>query len=235
MMCARGRTAILGLFYEVSSVSFEREAIMKTRSTMMFAKVAVIAGLAGWQLGAVSSAWAGDDAKFVGSKKCKMCHSAQFKSWESMSKSKTLEALMPGNAAEAKTKHNLDPAKDYSTDPACLKCHSTGFGHDGGYFVPDAADEKAVTTAAKLAGVGCESCHGAGDAYNELHKEIKKSKRMYKADEMYAAGMNKIEESVCTACHNDTSPTYDASKAFDFAAMKDKGAHDHSALKQREN
>ena len=208
--------------------------MMKTRSVMKIAGLSVGVGLVCWQFAAVSPAFAGEGAKYIGSKKCKMCHTAQYKSWETMKKAKTFELLLPGNAAEVKTKHNLDPAKDYSKDESCLKCHTTGFGHEGGYFVPDAADEAAVKKAAKLAPVGCESCHGPGGEYSELHKEIKKSKRMYKVDEMYAAGLWKIEEAACTKCHNDTSPTYDASKPFDFATMKGDGGHDSSALKQRE-
>ena len=85
----------------------------------------------------------------------------------------------------------------------------------------------------KLAGVGCESCHGAGGAYIDLHGEIMKSKRNYKVEEMYAAGMKKVDVTVCTTCHNGESPTYDTSKPFDFEAMKEKGTHDHSSLKQR--
>jgi len=208
--------------------------MMKTRSVMKIAGLSVGVGLVCWQFAVVSPAFGGEGAQYIGSKKCKMCHVEQYKSWETMKKAKAFELLLPGNAAEVKTKHNLDPAKDYSKDESCVKCHATGFGHDGGYFIPDAADEDAVKKAEKLADVGCECCHGPGSEYSELHKEIKKSKRTYKDDEMYAAGLVKIEESTCTTCHNDTSPTYDASKPFDFAKMKDEGGHDHSALKQRE-
>jgi cytochrome c1 len=172
-----------------------------------------------------------EEAKFVGSKKCKMCHKEEYKSWEESKKAKTFEPLKPGQASEAKQKHNLDPAKDYTKDEGCLKCHATGHGKPGGYFIPDPADEKAVKKAAKLEGVGCESCHGPGSAYVDLHKEIKKSKRMYKVEEMYAAGMTKIGEATCVRCHNEESPTY---QPFDYEKQKDEGSHEFIPLKQRE-
>ncbi len=176
----------------------------------------------------------GDDAAFVGSKKCKKCHSKAHKSWGKTKHGKALDLLKPGEAKEAKEKYKLDPAKDYTTDEACLKCHVVGHGKDGGYATPAADDKKAVRAAKSLAGVGCESCHGAGGSYMALHQEIFKAKRKYKVDEMYAAGVKKIEAATCTACHNDKSPTYDASAPFDFEKAKEAGIHEHTALELRE-
>jgi hypothetical protein len=176
----------------------------------------------------------GEEHAYVGSKKCKMCHRDEYKSWEEGKKAKTFDILRPGQAAEAKTKAGLDPDKDYTEDESCLKCHTTGFGKEGGYQIPDPADEKAVKKAKALAGAGCESCHGPGSAYTDLHKEIKKSKRTYKVEEMYAAGLTKITKETCTECHNEKSPTYDPDNPFDFEKMKDKGGHDMFPLKQRE-
>ena len=87
--------------------------------------------------------------------------------------------------------------------------------------------------AKKLAGVGCESCHGPGGEYVKLHKELLKSKRAYTSKEMYASGMYKIQESVCVQCHNSDNPTFDAANPFDFAKYKEVGAHDHFPLKQK--
>ncbi len=172
--------------------------------------------------------------EYIGSKKCKMCHSKVHKSWAETKKAKAFELLKPGEAKEAKEKAGLDAAKDYTKDESCLKCHTTGYGKPGGYAIPKADDEKAVKKAKKLEGGGCETCHGAGSAYTKLHKEIKKSKRKYKVEEMYAAGMTKIEKKLCETCHNDKSPTYDKSKPFDFDKAKGAGSHEHIALKQRE-
>ncbi len=181
-----------------------------------------------------AAALGGDEAAFVGSKKCKKCHSKQNKAWGKTKHAKALDLLKPGEAKEAKEKYKLDPAKDYTTDAACLACHTVGHGKDGGYTTPPADDKKAARKAKALAGVGCESCHGAGGAFMALHEEIFKAKRKYKVDEMYAAGVTKIEAATCTACHNDKSPTYDASAPFDFEKMKESGIHEHTALELRE-
>ncbi len=169
---------------------------------------------------------------YVGSKKCKKCHSKQHKSWRGGVKAKAIDTLMPGNAKEIKEKSGLDVAKDYSADPACLKCHATGYGKTGGYAVPPPDDKKAARKAKSLAGVGCESCHGPGSGYVKLHEEIMKSKRKYTSEEMYAAGLLKIDESTCKTCHDAGGPTAPA-EPFDFERMKVK-LHKNFPLKQRQ-
>ncbi len=175
-----------------------------------------------------------DTFAYVGSSQCKTCHRKQYKSWKKGKKFNALAPLLPGNAIEIKQKYDLDPKTDYSKDKQCLECHTTGFGHDGGYAIPNAADEKAVRMMRKVANVGCESCHGPGSQYIGLHQEIMMAKRKYKPEEIYAKGLRRVGEQVCLACHNDRSPTYDRAKPFDFAKMKDLGVHEHFALKLRE-
>lgn len=177
---------------------------------------------------------AAGEATYIGSNKCKMCHLAQHKSWSGNKHGKALETLLPDQATEMKTKHSLDPKKDYSKDATCLACHTVGLGKPGGYAVHDTADEKVAKEMKGLIGVGCEMCHGPGSEYAKLHEEIMKSKRKYKSEEMYAVGMTKIEEATCKTCHNDKGPTFDKTKPFDFAKMKDQNTHDHAPLKQRE-
>ncbi len=178
---------------------------------------------------------AGDSTHtYVGSNKCKMCHLPVYRSWAKTKMGKAFDTLKPGKMEEAKQKQGLDPEKDYTTDKKCLSCHTTGFGHEGGYAVPDPDDKKAVRRAKKLANVGCESCHGPGSAYIEVFKDIFKTKRKYKVEELYAAGLRKIDASACTDCHNEKSPTFDAAHPFNFEEMKTKGTHEHKPLKQRE-
>lgn len=171
---------------------------------------------------------------YVGSSKCKKCHIAESKSWKKTRMGKAFETLKPGVAAEAKTKHGLDPAKDYTTDATCLKCHTTGFGHDGGYAIPDPTDKKAVRKAKKLAGVGCESCHGPGSAYIKVFEDIFRSKRKYKVEELYAVGLKKMDGTACTTCHNSESPTIQEGEVFDFDKKKDEDTHERKEMKQRE-
>lgn len=228
---------------------------MKSRLSLVLVLLTVGLGLASWQIAtpvvvgnqavlpaplaaAATMSLGLDDSKaafsYVGSKACKMCHLAAHKSWAKTEMGQALESLKPGKAKEIKEKFNLDPNKDYSTDVTCIKCHVTGFGEPGGYVIPDPKDKKAVRKAKKLAGVGCESCHGPGSEYVKLHKEIMKSKRKYKLEEMYAAGMQKIGKETCIACHNEEGPTVQPGVAFDYEKKKDEGIHEHKPLKQRE-
>jgi len=102
-------------------------------------------------------------ANFVGVDKCKACHSnvkiggAQYKVWEATKMAKAMETLKPGAAADAKTKAKLDPQKDYTTDPKCLKCHTTGYGQPGGFVSPEKTPQ--------LKNAGCEVCHGPGSEH----------------------------------------------------------------------
>ncbi len=184
---------------------------------------------------AMPPALAGDESPYayVGSKKCKKCHVKQHKSWQATRMGKAFEILQPGNSSEAKGKYNIDVAKDFTKDEACLKCHTVGFGQPGGYAIPDPEDKKAVRKAKKLMGAGCESCHGPGSEYVKVFDEIMKSKRKYKVEELYAVGLRKIDESTCLTCHNEESPTVNPGDTFDYEKRKDEGAHEHFPLEQR--
>ena len=108
--------------------------------------------------------------KYVGTRNCRMCHKDHHKGWEATKMAKAFESLKPGVKAEAKKKHGLDPAKDYTTDPKCLSCHVTGFGEPGGYAVlgpmPDEKKQARKWKRAKkkmdaLASVSCAACPSA--------------------------------------------------------------------------
>ena len=76
--------------------------------------------------------------KFVGSERCSQCHQSYHTSWADTLHAKALDHL---------------EAVGQGTNAACLVCHTVGFGQEGGF------KDRAMTNA--LAGVGCESCHGA--------------------------------------------------------------------------
>ena len=177
---------------------------------------------------------AGEGPTYVGSKTCKKCHIKQHKSWDKTKMGQSFEVLKPGQNTEKKTEAKLDPAKDYTADETCLKCHVVGFGTESGYKIPPPDDKKAQRRAKKMMGVGCESCHGPGSEYSKLHKEIQDNKRKYKLQEMYAAGMTKISPEVCAKCHNPESPFVDEGFVFDFEKRKDEGTHEHFPLQYRE-
>ncbi len=172
---------------------------MKLRSGVLFMVVSGVVGLSLWGVALATPAGSveplavvsgcvvplvGDEekAEYVGSSKCKKCHMAQYKSWsKDTHMAKAFGSLKPGEKSEAKGKAGLDPSKDYTKDETCLKCHVTGYGEKGGYAIPDPGDDKAIKRAKKMAGVGCECCHGPGGEYIKFQDEIMKSKRTYKS------------------------------------------------------
>ena len=145
-----------------------------------------------------------------------MCHLDVHKSWSKTMMGMAFETLKPGHDKEAKEKFNLDPTKDYTHDATCLACHTTGYGKPGGYEIPPEGDRRAARKAENLENVGCESCHGPGSGYVKILEEIDKSQRRFSDEELYAAGLRKIDKSVCATCHNDKSATFDPHKPFDF-------------------
>lgn len=74
-------------------------------------------------------------------------------------------------------------SKRQATDAGCRGCHTTA---------PDKSDDR-------LAGVQCESCHGAGSLY---------APRYVMRDEKLAKlfGLEKVDESTCAACHTADVP-----------------------------
>ena len=176
-------------------------------------------------------ACAAEGAEFLSQKGCKKCHFKQAKSWKKTLHAKAMDHLKPGESAEAKTKAGLDPAKDYTKDPACLKCHVTGYGQTGGYpEVKDAWSEDEAKLAKNNAGVGCEMCHGAGSKYSPYKKDHEDYKR---ADVVALGLVIPVTADNCTGCHNADSPTVGEDYVFDFEKMKTNAdaIHEHVELK----
>jgi nitrate/TMAO reductase-like tetraheme cytochrome c subunit len=71
-----------------------------------------------------------------------------------------------------------------------------------------------------LTGIQCESCHGAGSDYKKM--SVMKDKAA-----AVAAGMVVPDAKTCANCHNEKAPGKlgATAKDFDFAKMKEKGAH----------
>jgi hypothetical protein len=154
-----------------------------------------------------------EPAKYVGVKKCKMCHKPQFTKWSEAAHSNALKSLSSKEALEyAKTNNIADPSKD----PKCLNCHATAATVDKSLLTESITIEEAVT---------CESCHGPGSKYKS--PKIM-SKKAYKADAKAAqkaaidAGLILPTKQVCESCHNENNPFH---KPFDFEKSKAKIAH----------
>jgi hypothetical protein len=137
-----------------------------------------------------------------------MCHNsaakgAQFKKWSEGKHAHAYKTLAGEQAKKlAAEKGIADPQKA----DECLKCHVTGHGEPA---------EKLTEKYAVEDGVGCETCHGAGSAYQKM-------KVMKDRDQSIAAGLIIPNEQTCTACHNSESPVF---KGFDYKTYSEKIAH----------
>jgi hypothetical protein len=145
--------------------------------------------------------------EYTGVNKCKVCHIKIFKSWQETPHARAIDTLKPGVAAEAKKKAKLDPAKDYTNDPVCLQCHTTGNNP-------------------AFAGIQCEACHGPGVKYSAA-SIMNKSKWSESPDAqrklaVEAGLITKPGQKTCVACHNEKSPTF---KPFDFKARVELVKH----------
>ncbi|MEE9169547.1 MAG: multiheme c-type cytochrome [bacterium] len=149
---------------------------------------------------------------FIGVAKCKTCHRTakqgeQFVLWEKSKHAKAYETLAGHEAKKTAKEKGIENPQ---TAKECLKCHVTAYGVDEKLL-----GEKYTITA----GVGCESCHGAGADYYK-----RKTMKAITAGTLDGATVGLImpDEKVCVGCHNEESPYY---KKFDFAAMSKKIAH----------
>ena len=165
----------------------------------------------------------GNDHGYVGSKKCKMCHLKEWKSWSQTKMAQAFEQLKPGERTEAKQTAGLDPDKDYTQDETCLPCHTTGYGKKGGFVD--------ITSTPNLAGIGCEMCHGSGGTYTKSQYMSLKNKEYKKADLVAVGMVGEVSEKHCLGCHNTDSPFVGDDYVFDFEANKDKGTHEKFPLK----
>lgn len=159
---------------------------------------------------------------YVGSEKCGSCHEKEYASWRATRMAKAFELLKPGVAADRKRRHRLDPTKDYTRDPECLSCHTTGYRKPGG-FVDEASTPG-------LAGVGCEVCHGPGEEYTR--RMASEGGRELSPAEKVAAGLVvEVSRERCLGCHNPKSPTVSRvgarqfMKDFQFEEQVAKGVH----------
>ncbi|OGQ57425.1 MAG: hypothetical protein A3J24_03885 [Deltaproteobacteria bacterium RIFCSPLOWO2_02_FULL_53_8] len=121
------------------------------------------------------------DGPYLGIEACAQCHQPFAEHWRT--------TRHPGAFVD------LEKAGK-SKDPECVKCHTTGYAKEGGFY--------SMAATPGLAGVQCEACHGPG----KWHLED------------LSAPMRPVQESICLACHtNDNSPD------FDFAKYLEKISH----------
>jgi hypothetical protein len=144
-----------------------------------------------------------DPAKVLGPDSCTKCHENEMLAWRETPHFATFETLhrMP----EAKAIADRLGLRSVKRNDECTKCHFTVQEENGRDHV--------------IAGVSCESCHGAGRDWIELHADyggptITKTlespeHRTARIEQSIAAGMNNpanlyLVARQCLACH--TSP-----------------------------
>jgi len=160
-------------------------------------------------------AFAQDNAKFkyIGAKKCKMCHKGAkkgeiFEKWEASDHAKAYETLASDESKKIAKEKGIKGDPQQAAE--CLVCHVTG------YEAP--ADQKEASLTLEE-GVSCEACHGPGSEY----KGMKVMKGIYDGSlkgEDY--GLIEADEANCKTCHNPESPTY---KEFKFSEKVKLIAH----------
>lgn len=101
-------------------------------------------------------------AAYAGSEACAPCHAAAAKVWRASLHARATKTL-------------ADAHED--ADPECIVCHAVGADREGGFA--------GAGSTPHLAGVGCESCHGAGAAH------VRDPKR----------ALGKVGLTVCRTCH----------------------------------
>lgn len=162
------------------------------------------------------------EGRFVGPERCKECHEEQFNSWARTRMANTFQVLLPGKAVEQKRMVGLDPETDYSHNPDCLTCHTTGYGSVGGFVSFEETPE--------MAGVTCEACHGHGGIY--ANSVMDPRDPSFGVSEAREAGLvYPPTETVCLGCHNSASPFVGMEYQFDFEERVERGTHEHFQLK----
>ncbi len=129
------------------------------------------------------------NAAYVGSDACQACHAKEFETWS--------------NNPHANAVATLDK-KGEAGNAACLQCHTTGFGLEGGF-----PEDAAPAAHPDLARVGCESCHGPGGAH--VGADAKRVGTIVSlGDKCDSCAVLKI----CGACHDDANDP-----GFEFEVM----------------
>lgn len=119
-------------------------------------------------------------AAYVGSEACRSCHPSEFGTW----------AENPHAAALASLER-----EGKAGDADCLRCHTTGFGREGGFPAKaEPADH------ADLARVGCESCHGPGG--NHVPEDVPKLGSIVSLGDKCDSC---VILQICGSCHDDAN------------------------------
>ncbi len=118
-------------------------------------------------------------AEYVGAKKCKFCHKAEYESWLETQHAHALETLKPE-----------DQKKD-----SCIVCHVTGFG-------------VADTIFAGVQCEACHGPGSLYKSMKIMHPKKYKENPEKQHQLALEAGLILPTEETCRGCHNEKSPTF---------------------------
>jgi cytochrome c553 len=181
---------------------------------------------------------------YVGAVKCNgSCHDSYYQAWVKSPHGNTFELLKPGVREKAKKRVKLDPQKDYTTTPLCLRCHTTGYRQKGG-FKPAGTMHKGKDRSTaidpeepNLEQVGCEMCHSVAGG-SQFRVVMKNTKGDFKKAETEKYGQRWDYANVCTRCHTHKKtpfqPDVHDKYKFDFEERKKK-VHDKDKYWNEDN
>jgi len=116
--------------------------------------------------------------RFIGAEMCRRCHERQYAQWKGTPHASAFATLE-------------QPVEGKPLTPACVSCHVTGYGQEGGFQSVPGDPGASPSRQPDLADVQCEACHGQGS----LHTRT---------------GNARVEEGTCRACHDqEWSPDFD--------------------------
>jgi hypothetical protein len=178
----------------------------------MIARAIGVLAVMTMSLGLLTTSVSAQEHKYTGVKDCSRCHKKeligdQAAVWKKTAHAKAFETLKSDKAVKlAKEKGIAGPPHEADE---CVRCHATAHG-----VTPEQTEKRPLRL---QDGVQCESCHGPGSDY-KANKVMSDHDASVKAG-LWAPGDN---EKICTACHNDESPSF---KSFDYEEAKEKIAH----------
>ncbi len=150
--------------------------------------------------GAVRSNLLPTAARHVGSDACQSCHSAEHATWSKGPHAGALASLVKAGR------------QDHAD---CLRCHTTGFGREGGFPSGAAAQEHP-----DLARVGCESCHGPGG--NHVPADAPKRGTILSLGDKCDSC---VILQICGTCHDDANDP-----GFEFEVLDKIEATRHGSI-----
>ena len=116
---------------------------------------------------------------YLGVSACTECHRPFVESWQKTRHSRAFATLTRVGK---------------SMDPECIRCHSTGYGIEGGFF--------SIRTTPALGDVQCEVCHGPGEEHLEDFSSP-------------MGPMGAVTKARCLTCHTtDNSPDFDFNEYY---------------------